>query len=252
MAQYFAGQILGGLSYLRSQNTVHRDLKPANILLNEKWQVQLCDFGTAKVLAASSSNVSTSSKNRAVSDISNISSYSANSQLSGISSEILKSNNSGNDPNKISLMQTPVAEEDIVGTEHYISPEMIDTKQCGFSGDLWAFGVILYQMFTGVVPFKGKTQEGTFGKIRKGLYEMPKTIPPVAQDLIRQLLVVQPELRLGASNISDLLSHKFFNGIEFTTINDMEPPEKLELTKMQAIMVKYLPHNVGQTMKSKL
>lgn len=70
---------------------------------------------------------------------------------------------------------------------------MIDTKQCGHSGDLWAFGVMLYQFFTGVVPFKGKTQESTFDKIRKGLYEMPKTIPPAAQDLIRQLLVVQPE-----------------------------------------------------------
>lgn len=103
LAQYFAAQLVGGLAYLRSQNVVHRDLKPANILLNEKWQVQLADFGTAKVLP--SSKVSTSSKNQAVSDLSNISSYSANSQLSGISSEILKSNNSGNDPNKINLMQ---------------------------------------------------------------------------------------------------------------------------------------------------
>lgn len=102
MVQYFAAQLLNALVYLRSQNVVHRDLKPANILLNEKWQIQLADFGTAKVLASSS--VSTSSKNRAVSDISNISSYSANSQLSGISSEILKSNNSGNDINKICLM----------------------------------------------------------------------------------------------------------------------------------------------------
>ena len=38
----------------------------------------------------------------------------------------------------------PVEEEDIVGTEHYISPEMIGTKQCSYSGDLWTFGFILY------------------------------------------------------------------------------------------------------------
>ena len=165
LAQYFAAQLVNALAYLRSQNVVHRDVKPANILLNEKWQVQLADFGTAKVLA--SSGASASSANRAVSDISNLSSYSANSQLSGISNENLKSNNSGNDPSKITLMQPPV-EEDIVGTEHYISPEMIDTRQCSYSGDLWAFGVILYQFFAGYVPFKGKTQEGTFDKIRKG------------------------------------------------------------------------------------
>lgn len=96
LSQYFAGQLLNVLAYLRAQNIVHRDIKPANILLNERWQIQLTDFGTAKLCVSSS--ISGSSKNRAVSDISNISSYSANSQLSGISSEILKSSNSGNDP----------------------------------------------------------------------------------------------------------------------------------------------------------
>lgn len=105
-----------------------------------------------------------------------------------------------------------------MGTEHYISPEMIDTKQCSYSGDLWAFGVILYQFFTGQVPFKGKNRETTFDRIRKGLFEMPKTIPGVAQDLIRKLLVVRPEQRLGASNINDLMCHKFFDGIDFATI----------------------------------
>ena len=80
---------------------------------------------------------------------------------------------------------------------------------------------------------------------------MPKTIPTLAQDLIRQLLIVKPEQRLGANNINDLMSHKFFDGIDFATIQDMDPPEKFELTKMQAIMAKYLPHNVQKTMQSK-
>lgn len=218
-AQYFAAQLVGALAYLRSQRVVHRDIKPANILLNEKWQIQLADFGTAKIVPAST--VSASSKNRAVSDISNISSHSANSQISSVSNDLLKSTNSGNDPSKISLIQQiPPQEEDIVGTEHYISPEMIDTKQCGYAGDLWAFGVIIYQFFTGQVPFKGKNQESTFEKIRKGLFEMPKSVPPLAQDLIRKLLTVNPELRLGTADMHDLMSHKFFDGIDFATIHD--------------------------------
>ena len=91
------------------------------------------------------SAISTSSKNRAVSDKSNISSYSANSQISGVSNDLLKSTNSGNDPSKMPLIQQiPPNEEDIVGSEHYISPEMIDTKQCDYAGDLWALGVIIY------------------------------------------------------------------------------------------------------------
>jgi serine/threonine protein kinase len=126
---------------------------------------------------------------------------------------------------------------------------MIDTKQCDYAGDLWALGVIIYQAFTGQVPFKGKTQESTFDKIRKGLFEMPKTVPPLAQDLIRKLLTVNPELRLGAADMYDLMRHKFFDGIDFETIHDMEPPEKFHLTKMQSIMVKYLPHNVQETLR---
>jgi serine/threonine protein kinase len=49
---------------------------------------------------------------------------------------------------------------------------MIETKQCTYSGDLWALGVIIFQMLSGRVPFKGKTQENTFEKIKSGVYEM--------------------------------------------------------------------------------
>lgn len=44
---YYMAQLVSILAYLRSHNYVHRDLKPSNILLNEKWQLVLSDFGTA-------------------------------------------------------------------------------------------------------------------------------------------------------------------------------------------------------------
>jgi serine/threonine protein kinase len=56
-------------------------------------------------------------------------------------------------------------------------------------------------MFAGVVPFKGRTQEQTFEKIKLGEFEMPKSIPATAQDLVKKLIVLQPENRLGATNI---------------------------------------------------
>jgi serine/threonine-protein kinase len=47
----------------------------------------------------------------------------------------------------------------IVGTEHYISPEMVTEKTCSYSADLWALGVIIYKMLSGELPFLGKTAD---------------------------------------------------------------------------------------------
>ena len=49
---------------------------------------------------------------------------------------------------------------------------MIETKQSTYSSDLWALGVMIFQMLSGKIPFKGKTQENTFEKIKSGVYEM--------------------------------------------------------------------------------
>lgn len=49
--KYYVSQIVSILDYLRSKRIVHRDLKPSNLLMNEKWQLVLADFGTSKVLS---------------------------------------------------------------------------------------------------------------------------------------------------------------------------------------------------------
>jgi serine/threonine protein kinase len=74
---------------------------------------------------------------------------------------------------------------------------MIISRQYSYASDLWALGVIIYQMLSDSLPFKGKNQDETFEKIKKGVFEMPQSIKPDAQDLIKKLLVVNPELRIG-------------------------------------------------------
>ena len=177
-------------------------------MLNEKFQIQLTDFGTAKrVITGSASNNSRST----VSDISYLSGLSAVSQA-----QVSQTGNSNSSH-----------EEDfdeLVGSEHYISPEMVIAKQYSYASDLWALGVIVYQLLTGQVPFKGKTQELTFDLIKKGEFTIPDFVEDSAKDLIMKLLVKTPNERLGAQNIDELLMHPFFEGIDFNTIKEQTPP----------------------------
>jgi serine/threonine protein kinase len=59
------------------------------------------------------------------------------------------------------LPQNPDEDQDdiIIGTEYYISPEMVTEKTCSYSADLWALGVMIYKMLSGELPFCGKTTD---------------------------------------------------------------------------------------------
>jgi len=231
MVQYFSSQIIATLGYLRTQNIVHRDLKPANIMINENFQIKLADFGTAKKILSSGDSNNSAGGISQMSYISGMSNVSNISNISGLSDNL------------------PEDFEEMVGTESYISPEMLESRQYSYASDLWALGIIIFQCFTGYVPFRGRNQDETFEKIKKCEYEMPSEIPEVAQDLIQQLLKKNPEARIGAQNLIDIMNHKFFAGIEFKTICMQSPPVNFDLSKIQTVMVKYLPQNKDKVMK---
>ena len=56
--------------------------------------------------------------------------------------------------------------EELVGSQYFISPEMIEFRKYSYSSDLWALGVMLFQFFTAKLPFKGKSQDDTFRLIK--------------------------------------------------------------------------------------
>lgn len=70
-------------------------------------------------------------------------------------------------------------------------------------------------------------------------YEMPS----VAKNLLQKVLIKNPDERLGAQNIHDLMAHPFFEGINFQNINDQLPPkdDMLQLNMVQETIMKYLP-----------
>jgi len=90
-----------------------------------------------------------------------------------------------------------------VGTEEYVSPEVLTKQAPTTACDLWSLGVIIYQMLTGKTPFKGKTTFFTFSNIVNGEFSFPPTFTEDASDLITRLLVLDPSKRLGAGEEGD-------------------------------------------------
>ena len=95
---------------------------------------------------------------------------------------------------------------------------MLESNQSGFFSDLWALGVIIYEMSTGQKMFRGKNNKDIFDKILKQEFKFPGHIDRETKDIIQKLVTVDPYKRLGYKKISMLKTHPFFNGVDFSSI----------------------------------
>src|SRR5580704_16213108 len=123
-ALQIARQIAAALEDAHEKGIVHRDLKPGNIILRPDGTVKVLDFGLAKVTR----------------------------------------NPSSAEPCGHSQSDTldPISQVgQVVGTAAYMSPEQARGKLVDKRADVWAFGVILYEMLTGDRPFAGETVSDT-------------------------------------------------------------------------------------------
>lgn len=112
------------------------------------------------------------------------------------------------------------------GSPHYAAPEIVSgLKYHGAASDVWSCGVILFALLTGRLPFDDENIRNLLLKVQAGTFEMPEDISPEAQDLIWQMLTVDPMKRLTTS---DVLSHELLN--------------KYPIPNEDLISVKSLPH----------
>ncbi|KAL9654234.1 hypothetical protein ABK040_010266 [Willaertia magna] len=107
------------------------------------------------------------------------------------------------------------------GTAEYLAPEVVCTNEYGTKVDWWAFGCIIYEIFTGKSPFHSNSMAVTCQKIVDRDIYWPKTLPSDAKDLINGLLTVDPDKRLCGESARN---HKFFNGIDWNSLWKKRPP----------------------------
>ena len=136
------------------------------------------------------------------------------------------------------------------GSPSYTPPEMIKGyKYNGFAVDIWTTGIILYGMLCGYLPFEEKDTKALFKKIIKCKVIYPKYVPNNAQNLLRRILVPNPDKRI---TINEIKKHPFYlegKGIFYKRypdlIDKLENANNTKLSKNLSFDKTYINNNIN-------
>jgi len=183
-------QIAEALEAAHEQGIVHRDLKPANIKLRSDGTVKVLDFGLAKAWDADIGD----------SSISMSPTLTAHATAAGV----------------------------IIGTAAYMSPEQAAGIAADRRADIWAFGVVFWEMLTGNKLFEGETVSHVLASVLKDdvdLDALPGETPVRLRELIERCLKKKPKQRLQAIGDARILLDEY-----------RADPEAFDLLAISAVM----------------